>query len=560
MTDFLHGVEVVEIQSGLRPIRTVKSAVIGLVGSAPKGPINTPTLISGSRTKGTEVFGAGVGTIPDALEAIFAQTGAAVVVVNVLDPDVDKAAVPARLYELQNGSVTLAHKYAASLVVKSEPASGAAVETTDYTLAAAGTTNEGRLSRVSASTVWTALTDAAVVEYSNGATRYREKVAITPGANSYAEVQHRTGGIVVYGVWASGVADPEADEVTRAAGQYAYNADTGVLSRVGADIDSDEWLNISYDRPDAAAITAPDIVGGVDSGTDAYTGVSALLGSQSAVGQTPKILIAPGYSDTESVAAALIAAADRLRAVTPIEGPSVTDSQAISYRGEFGSRRAYLVDPDVQVADPDGGDPVSAPNSAYVAGVIARSDAERGFWWSPSNRQIRGIVGTARPIDFALGDPNARANLLNESEVATIIRERGYRLWGNRTCSSDAKWAFLSVVRTADILNESLLRSHLWAVDRNITKTYFDDVAEGVNAYIRELVGLGALLGGSCIPSPELNTADTLAAGRVYFDIDFTPPPPAERVTFRSRLTNDYLDTILGAAEEDEDTDEEEAA
>lgn len=33
--------------------------------------------------------------------------------------------------------------------------------------------------------------------------------------------------------------------------------------------------------------------------------------------------------------------------------------------------------------------------------------------------------------------------------------------------------------RTADLINDSLLRAHLWAVDRNITKTYIDDVIEG---------------------------------------------------------------------------------
>ena len=35
MTQFLHGVEVIEIDDGSRPIQTVKSAVIGLVGTAP---------------------------------------------------------------------------------------------------------------------------------------------------------------------------------------------------------------------------------------------------------------------------------------------------------------------------------------------------------------------------------------------------------------------------------------------------------------------------------------------------------------------------------------------
>ena len=558
MADFLHGVEVVEIHSGLRPIRTVKSAVIGLVGSAPKGPLNTPTLISGDRTKGVAVFGseaAGVGTIPDALAAIFKQTGAAVVVVNVLDTSTDKTAVAAATYALVNDRLTLAHRYALSVVVKSDgllPPAGVAVTpaASNYTLSNGNKT----ITHVDGGALESGVT-AIFVQYTEDGVPGAQNVT---GSDGGPWVLTGTTGaiddIVVYiGVGA---------EVTYTAGtDYTLAADTGVITRIATGaIEAGQVLSIAYDRPNDAGIAATDIAGGVDGSTGAYSGVSALLGAQSALGLTPKILIAPGYSDTQSVADALISVADRLRAVTSIEGPSSTDDAATSYRGNFGSRRAYLVDPDVQVADPDGGDPVSAPNSAYVAGVIARSDAERGFWWSPSNRLIRGIVGTARPIDFALGDKNARANILNENEVATIIRERGYRLWGNRTCSSDAKWAFLSVVRTADILNDSLLRSHLWAVDRNISKTYFEDVANGVNAYIRELVGLGALLGGECYPTPELNTVDTLAAGRVYFDIDFTPPPPAERVTFRSRLTNDYLETLLAVEEEtDEDTEEESA-
>ena len=32
---FLHGVEVIEIDAGPRPIQTVKSSVIGIVGTAP---------------------------------------------------------------------------------------------------------------------------------------------------------------------------------------------------------------------------------------------------------------------------------------------------------------------------------------------------------------------------------------------------------------------------------------------------------------------------------------------------------------------------------------------
>ncbi|WP_375674393.1 phage tail sheath family protein, partial [Bartonella sp. CL100XZDX] len=140
---------------------------------------------------------------------------------------------------------------------------------------------------------------------------------------------------------------------------------------------------------------------------------------------------------------------------------------------------------------------------------------------------------------------SSRANLLNEQNITTIIRENGYRLWGNRTLSSDTKFAFLSVVRTADMINDAILRGHLWAVDRNIKKTYMSDVSESVNAYLRDLKAQGAILGGRCTPDLELNTASAIESGRVYFNVEFTPTTPAEHITFRSRIVNDYLEEIF---------------
>ena len=118
VAEFLHGVEVLEVADQSRPIQTVKSSVIGLVGTAPKGPVNEPVLISGSRADGVKAFGAGLGTIPAALDAIFDQVGAAVVVVNVLDPKSHKVAVAAKEYTLgADDTVQLDHRYAFNLVV-----------------------------------------------------------------------------------------------------------------------------------------------------------------------------------------------------------------------------------------------------------------------------------------------------------------------------------------------------------------------------------------------------------------------------------------------------------
>lgn len=273
--------------------------------------------------------------------------------------------------------------------------------------------------------------------------------------------------------------------------------------------------------------------------------IEALLGAESVVHKTPRILIAPGFShEGAAVRDALAAAAERLRGIAIIDGPNENNKKAITAAKGVDNPRIYLIDPWVTVSR--GGDNLRAePASARIAGVIAKSDSQRGFWFSPSNRPVVGISGTARSVDFSLGDKLASANLLNEGNVATIIHQNGYRLWGNRSCTADAKWMFISVRRTADLINDALLRAHLWAVDRNITKTYVEDVTEGVNAYLRHLKSIGAIINGKCWADPELNTWDQITQGKVTFDFDFTPPYPAEHITFRSSMVNDYLEEIF---------------
>lgn len=98
---FLHGVETIEITKGARTIQTVKTAVIGLIGTAPVEDvddeyktINTPTLIL-NEVEAVKYFGkhkAGF-TIPQALESIFDQGAGIVIVINVYDPDKHEGSV-----------------------------------------------------------------------------------------------------------------------------------------------------------------------------------------------------------------------------------------------------------------------------------------------------------------------------------------------------------------------------------------------------------------------------------------------------------------------------------
>ena len=556
-SSFLHGVEVTELASGTRPIRTITTGVIGLVGTARTGPKQTPTLISGSRRAATTKFGA-AGTIPRALTGIFDQVGAPVVVVNALARTVvtrvaamfvgNTLQLGAAGSDRQLADVVLASTNLAS-ASKTYGTGQATIEVMAKTAGSAGNAitvalidpgaNSAALSVAvanSAITVNLATDGAGTITSTNT----QVAAAIMASAAAKALVMATATGTAgsVMAASAAAVLAGGAGQTYAAMTDYTVDVDTGVVTRVPAGaIMASQAVTASYSYlgdGDAAAVAGA-------AGTDSFTGVYALQQAEALGLPKPRILIAPGWSQNAAVAQALIAVASSIRAVVVADGPNTTDAAAVTYRTTFDSRRLYLVDPQVKVGTPA----VAEPASARVAGVIARTDAERGFWWSPSNQVITGVVGTARPVDFRLGDATSRANHLNGNSIATIIRQAGYRLWGARTVSSDSKWRFLNVVRIADAVNERILAGHMWAVDRNLTRTYLDDVAEGVNAFLRDLEGLGAVLGGRCWADPDLNTAENIAAGKVTFNFDFTPVSPAERLTFQSIVTNDYLEDLV---------------
>lgn len=557
---FLHGVEVVEVDDGTRPIQTATTSVIGIVGTAPDAdaavfPLNTPVLVTGAtKAASLDLVGTGNGTLPPAMDSIYDQAGAAVVVVRVDEVPDNTGKIASVTITNQGSGYTSAPTVAftggggtgaaGTAVLGTGPDAQKVVSITitapgsGYTSAPAvgfsGGAGTGAAGTAVRGTDGTAETLANVIGGVNGVTGQYEgshaflgaesvlgskpKILLAPGFTH----TRRANAVSDIAVTVQGSGYTSAPAVGFSGGSGTGAAATAVL---GTGATAGKVVSVTITNPGSGYTSAPTIAftGGAGTGAAATASVGTIA---------------------NAVAAELQGIADRLHAVVLADCPNTTDADALAYAGDFGSRRIFPVDPKAIKVGTDGNTHAQF-TSPIAAGLIAKSDNDRGFWWSPSNQEIAGIVGTARAVDFALGDPNCRANLLNAGNVATIIRQNGFRLWGNRTTSSDPKWKFLSVVRTADAINESILAAHLWAVDRNITKTYVEDVTEGVKAFMRSLVGLGAILGGTCWIDPELNTPENIAAGNVIFDFDFTPPSPAERITFRSHLTDNYLKEIF---------------
>ncbi len=316
---------------------------------------------------------------------------------------------------------------------------------------------------------------------------------------------------------------------------YAQGVNTVIVVRVAEGADA------------AATRTA---VSGVAANS---SGVWALLGAANRLGLTPRILAAPGFTSSPAadpanpVTQALISVAIRLRAVSIADGPNTNEADAKADRAKYGSSRLYIVDPAVRVWDGVTNAYVTRPASAFVAGALSAIDAEKGFWWSPSNRVLQGVAATARPIGWAIGDADTEANRLNEAEIATIIRKDGFRLWGNRSAgeASDTQWAFLSVRRTADMIYESIESALLWAMDRPFSAQLLLDIRDSVQSYLDELTNRRAILGGKVWLDPELNTEATLKAGKLYLNFDIEPPAPLEHLTLQAHRNGDYYEELV---------------
>lgn len=280
----------------------------------------------------------------------------------------------------------------------------------------------------------------------------------------------------------------------------------------------------------------------------AKTGVHGFKHAKSEVGIQPRIYLAPGFSSQRPgnsrnpVVAELQSMATARGGVVIADGPNTTKEAALQYREDWGSERIYMIDPAVKVFR--GGQNVVRPASATVAGIILRTDLEHGPHWSPSNQQALGITGIARPIDYFDGDAATEADYLTRNKIATFIREDGFRLWGNETCWTEPLNKFLPVVRTHDIIIESVERAHRQFRDQPFSVQLLTDIAGSVNGFLRQMKARGWTIGYEVWLDPALNTVETWLNGDLFMSYDAEAPAPLQRLVFMFNRNTDYYGSM----------------
>jgi len=340
---------------------------------------------------------------------------------------------------------------------------------------------------------------------------------------------------------------------------YTVDMLTGRVKRLATGtIPVNGALKADYAYADPSKVTPADIIGGVTI-AGKRTGLKAFKDSYNLLGFFGKIFIAPGFSTLNSVSVDLAASAIQVGGVAYIDAPiGTTVQQVIEGRGPAGdinfntsSDRVRLCYPHVKVYDAATNGERLQPLSIRAAGLRAKVDNDKGYWWSSSNQELIGVIGLERPLSARIDDPSSDVNLLNENGITTVFNSfgTGLRLWGNRT----AAWPtvthmrnFENVRRTKDVIDESIRFSSLQFVDQPVNTSLITSITESVNLLIRKLIGDEALLGGECWYDPARNPQTELELGHVLFSYKLGIPLPFERGTFETEITGEYL-VNLGA-------------
>jgi len=294
------------------------------------------------------------------------------------------------------------------------------------------------------------------------------------------------------------------------------------------------------------AETTTNIIGGVTA-DGRKTGMQSLLAAQSRLGVKPRILGVPGH-DTQPVATALLSVAQDLRAFAYLSAYGCKNiEEVMAYRENFSQREAMLIWPDFLSWDSVINAEATAFATARALGLRAKIDNDTGWHKTLSNVGVNGVTGISADVFWDLQNSATDANLLNSKDVTTLIRKDGFRFWGSRTCSDDPLFAFESYTRTAQVLADTMAEAHMWANDRPLTPSLAKDIVEGMRAKMRELKTQGYIIDGDCWYDDSVNDKDTLKAGRLFIDYDYTPVPPLEDLTLRQRITDRYLANFANA-------------
>lgn len=263
------------------------------------------------------------------------------------------------------------------------------------------------------------------------------------------------------------------------------------------------------------------------------------------------LLCIPHYSATGDVDSGVISAAatycEKRRAMLLIDPPTNWSDKGTAKTGiaiDIGttSKNAALFFPRLRQPNPLRSGQVEdfAPCGA-VAGVIARTDTQRGVWKAPAGLDAT-LTGVPQ-LSVALTD--AETGELNPLGINCLrsMPAAGRVIWGARTLQGNdrlaSEWKYIPVRRLALYIEESLFRGTQWVVFEPNDEPLWSQIRLNLGAFMHNLFRQGAFQGKSACEAyfvkcdSETTTQSDINGGTVNIVVGFAPLKPAEFVVIQ---------------------------
>lgn len=222
---------------------------------------------------------------------------------------------------------------------------------------------------------------------------------------------------------------------------------------------------------------------------------------------------------------------DSIRGATP--GNGIRD-QFGDVRSERGFAALYY--PWILARNPRTGSDELWPPSGHIAGIYARTDAERGVHKAPANTNIRGALGLERRLT---DDEQGPLNLEGINVLRVFPGQSTPLVWGARTTATDRNWQYVNIRRLFLFLEESIEEGIRWAVFEPNNEQLWQKLKRTIGAFLTQVWRDGALFGTKAEEAfyvridRALNPFSEQALGRLYIEIGVRPTYPAEFIIVR---------------------------
>jgi len=272
-------------------------------------------------------------------------------------------------------------------------------------------------------------------------------------------------------------------------------------------------------------------------------------------------LVPPAEEDpglAAEILAEAIVVAEQRRAMLLIDPPSTWDEpqDALTEITKLGDVTPYAAAffPRIRKTDStifEGRTEIDFAPAGAVAGVFARTDAERGVWKAPAG--LDAVLRGAPALSINLNDD--QNGLLNPRGINCLRVKTGPArvVWGARTRDGDddraSQWKYVPVRRLANFIEESLFRGTQWVVFEPNDEPLWASIRLNVGSFLHSLFRQGAFQGATpreayFVKCDKFTTTqDDINRGIVNIVVGFAPLKPAEFVVLKLQQIAGSIET-----------------